>query len=155
MVKPGSATVHRAAAGVAILVAPVVNAGHAEEVVPAIVVNDLIGGAVDDYEAISLGVGNLRILHCDSATGAESSEKASPRVGSGFITAFLHSLALAHVSVGVRTFDFIRTNAQSCSPNPSWRPSKFLEPARIALLFDSQQIRAGCQESSCTGDGSI
>ena len=54
MVKPGTATVHRAVAmAVAILVAPVMNAGHAEKVVPAIVVNDLIGGAVDDYEAIS------------------------------------------------------------------------------------------------------
>jgi hypothetical protein len=54
---------------VAILIAPVVNACHAEEVVPAIVVNDLIGGAVDDYEAIGLSVGNPWILHCDGDQG--------------------------------------------------------------------------------------
>ena len=72
---------------VAILVAPVVNACHAEEVVPAIVVNDLIGGAVDDYEAIGSGVGNVWILHCDGAQGRrkqrESESESDERLHSG------------------------------------------------------------------------
>jgi hypothetical protein len=49
----------------AVLVKPAVNAGHAEEVISAIVVNDLFGRAVDDDEAIGWGGRNVWIRHGD------------------------------------------------------------------------------------------